>query len=528
MLSQRVCSQGAALSSAAVNYFANVYCLVIFFEITRGADPAKKEVETTVNFFVHFPKFGQMVNKKFLLLILPVIMLLLLSSGFVVLLEFSSSSSVRLGSTSTVMEISTETATEYVTRIQTVQATSISIVPDPAKTIHVPQIETSTVTVTKVVTLRQRMTLLRNYILVGGQNGTWFTQSQYPRLVQIFSDSNSSSSVHLTPIAGKGTVWGGGADNFDWLISGWGIGTAGGKSNPYLFVYNGSGQVTDSIEDSPEAEWAGGDIFSISTNGTGWLLAGMGSGILNPHIVGTGKYRPTGTNHLSMGFFDGATFTDFSSKLPEQMDGILYANAYNGSAWLVGGGYLSHGVLFLFDGKHFVDLTVAIKKSIPSFASVQSVAWNGHYWLIGGVGFLAKLDGNRFLDLSRNLSEALPLSIAPGTLQSVNALSWNGRTWLIGGGEPVAIDVVPSLGWLALYNSSKFTDLSNQLPLSVATTNSSSSILTIVHSSSDGYWLAGGYSKTNHGMLLKYQKQEVMDLSNSTGDMSYVNWVAAT
>ena len=251
-----------------------------------------------------------MVNKQFLLL--PVIVLLLFSSGLVVLQEFSSSSA-KLGSTRTVTEISTETATEYVTRIQSIQATSISVIPDPGKTIYVPQTETSTVTVTKVVTPRQRMTLLRDYILVGGQNGTWFTQSQYPRLLQIFSDSNSSSSVNLTPIAGKGTVWGGGSDNFDWLISGWGIGTAGEKSNPYLFVYNGTGQVTDSIEDSAEAEWAGGDIFSISSNGSGWLLSGMGSGILNPHTVGTGKYRPTGTNHLSMGFFDGSTFTDFSS-----------------------------------------------------------------------------------------------------------------------------------------------------------------------------------------------------------------------
>ena len=168
------------------------------------------------------------------------------------------------------------------------------------------------------------------------------------------------------------------------------------------------------------------------------------------------------------------------------------------------------------------------RRAIGSFASVQSVAWNGHYWLIGGVGFLAELDGNRFLDLSRNLSEVLPLSIAPGTLQSVNALSWNGTTWLIGGGEPVAVDVVRSVGWLALYNSSRFTDLSKQLPLDATTTNTSSSVLTIVHSPSEGYWLAGGYSKTNHGMLLKYQRQEVMDLSNSTGDMSYVNWVAAT
>ncbi|MFI5420399.1 MAG: hypothetical protein ACHQ1H_05485, partial [Nitrososphaerales archaeon] len=296
-------------------------------------------------------------------------------------------------------------------------------------------------------------------------------------------------------------------------------------TNPYLYLYDGTNPVNESAEDAAEAEWAGGDIFAISSNGTGWLVSGMGSGVLNPHAVVPGRHGPSTTNHLSLGFFDGNKFTDYSTSLPEQMDGILYANAFNGSSWLVGGGYLSRGVLFLFDGRNFLDLSSVIKRSVPSFSSVQSIAWNGHYWMIGGIGFLAEYDGSHFLDLTHSLYAAFSPIVALRTLQSVNALTWNGTVWLLGGGEPVAVNVVSSAPWLAMYNSSKFTDLTTQLPSYATLANSSSSVLTISYSYYSRYWMIGGYSDRNHGMLLTYQGEQVQDLSNLTGDMSYVNWV---
>ena len=92
-----------------------------------------------------------------------------------------------------------------------------------------------------------------------------------------------------------------------------------------------------------------------------------------------------------------------------------------------------------------MDLTAVIKRSVPSFASVESIAWNGHYWLLGGSGFLAEYDGSKFTDLTPNLSAALKQSVSIISFQSVNALSWNGTAWMLGGGEPVAVDTVRKL-----------------------------------------------------------------------------------
>jgi hypothetical protein len=56
------------------------------------------------------------------------------------------------------------------------------------------------------------------YILVGGQEGSWFSKSQIPRLLKIDLGTNSTTS--LIPVTGDGTVWTGGSNSSDWLISG--------------------------------------------------------------------------------------------------------------------------------------------------------------------------------------------------------------------------------------------------------------------------------------------------------------------
>ncbi len=68
---------------------------------------------------------------------------------------------------------------------------------------------------------------------------------------------------------------------------------------------------------------------------------------------------------MSLGTFNGSVFTDLSSLVPDQQDAILYANAWNGQYWLVGGGYKRIGVLFTFDGSNFVDLTTQADSRDP-------------------------------------------------------------------------------------------------------------------------------------------------------------------
>jgi hypothetical protein len=311
---------------------------------------------------------------------------------------------------------------------------------------------------------------------------------------------------------GKGTVWSGVSNSSDWLISGWGTSLDQSATNPYLYV-------NDTAEDSSEAEWSGGDVFAISSNGTSWFLSGMGSGVLK-------SYSSVETNHLSAGLFDGKKFTDLSSELPDQMDGILYANAFNGSEWLVGGGYLDTGVLFSFNGTSFQDLTGKIASAIPSFQSVQSIGWNGRYWLVGGIGFLALYDGSTFTDLTSNLTHVLSPELNSIETFTVNSIAWNGTIWLLGGGQPVAFSSSWSSAWIASYDKSSFLDLTSILPHYAIGINADSSILSIAASSSRHSWIIGGYA-SNNAMLLELNLN-INDYSNLTGDMSYITWVGTS
>ena len=311
-----------------------------------------------------------------------------------------------------------------------------------------------------------------------------------------------------TPVRSGGTVWGGGFNGSQLLISGWGSDDA--SPGPYIWLYIGASVVTEgSLDDYGQASsWGGGDIFSASYNGKEWLLSGLGSGPLDAY---------TG-NHMGLGTFNGSVFTDLSSLVPDQQDAILYTNAWNGEYWLVGGGYTRNGVLFAFDGSAIVDLTGQAENAISNFASVQSIGWNSQYWLIGGVGFLAEYDGHNFIDLTQQLEHALSNGI-----RSVNAIAWNGQSWIIGGGTPVA-QLTPSHAWVAAYTSSGFVDLSSTLSSYISSVTQISSILTIA--SVNGFWMIGGYAG-NQGILFAYNDGFLTDYSSLVSGLTYVNWVSS-
>jgi len=358
------------------------------------------------------------------------------------------------------------------------------------------------------------------YILVGGQNGTWFHSGQTPRLYRI--SLPNYSVTQLTPVQGQGTVWTGGWNGSQWLISGWGINTEPEGSNPYIYLYDGQHQiVAGSLNQyDSESSWHGGDIFAATYNGKHWLLTGLGSDTLI-----TPTYNPNQLqNHMSLATFDGYKFTDLSGIVPRQQNAILYANAWNGTQWLIGGGYGKAGVLFAFDENETIDLTDNLHEVVQSFASVQSIAWNGNYWLIGGIGFLAKYDGYNFVDLTSELNAAL--SEAYVSHLTVNAMAWNGSTWMMGGGSPVA-QLTTESAWAALYGPHGFVDLSPSLREAYGSKSydSHSSILSVRDSGNS--WVLGGYSR-NHGVLLTYSNGAFVNLSNLVNaTMSYVTWVGA-
>ena len=258
------------------------------------------------------------------------------------------------------------------------------------------------------------------YVMVGGQNGTWFGPGQAPRLEKV--ELESDSATPLVPAPTGGTVWGGSWNGSQWLISGWGedLPTPNG-SNPYIFLYNGDKQVVGGSLEQYQAEmtWHGGDIFAASSDGDDWLVSGLGSGNLSASLPSF-----HGINHMSLALFNGSNFTDLSPMVPDQRDFILYTNAWNGHYWLIGGGYEDSGALYSFDGTKIVDLSSELSDAIPTFGSIQSVAWNGEYWLIGGVNFLASYDGHSFVDLTSRLNAARESD--GDCCGSVNTIAWDG------------------------------------------------------------------------------------------------------
>jgi hypothetical protein len=371
-----------------------------------------------------------------------------------------------------------------------------------------------------------------SYIIVGGQAGIWNTQGQYPALYKL-GLAGDVTTLSLLTIGGEGTVWSGGYNGSTWLISGWG---SGKYLNPYISFFNdtltGKSRLTDYPQIGDEQhEWSGGDVFSVGWNGTAWLLTGMGSGVLYSYAHAT--------NHMSMAVLSAnGTFTDLSPSIPGQADEILYANAWNGDYWLVGGGWYGWGKgrLFILSGDRITDITGEIEAAVPTFNSIQSIAWNGEYFVIGGVGFLAEFYGAKFIDLTPLLDEALSPSDSLHANNSVNAISWTGESWMLAGGTPV--DDYTGIGihaaWMASYDpgssasvpkASYFRDLTEAvLPSYVSQDDMNSTILTM--SCLPGNGCAIGGADSSGGLLLWYDGGNSTDLSSTIySAMSYVQWI---
>lgn len=364
-------------------------------------------------------------------------------------------------------------------------------------------------------------------VLVGGQNGAWFSKDQSPTLSKVDLTDDEPISIKIPTVSGQGTVWTGGWNGTDWLFTGWG--DINGL-NPYYDIYNGNATAALSFANytqaiSAEAEWDGGDIFSATWNGTVWLLAGMGSGSL---------YSGQGiTNHYSMAFLTaGGEFIDLSQSIPNNTDGILYASSWNGQEWLVGGGWYGYktGVLYLVSQNGIIhDITSIISKSVPSFSAVQSLAWNGDVWMIGGVGFLAEYNPTtgQVRDMTGMLDSVLGQdSLDDSKTNSVNSIAWVNDEWIFAGGVTIAYrGQEAQTAWIASMDpiSGSFSDLTTSaLPASILNNSNMSSIISI--SCQTGGCMFGGFAGSNP-ILVWYNGVNSVDFSHGL-NMTYIQWVA--
>ena len=388
------------------------------------------------------------------------------------------------------------------------------------------------------------------FILLGGESGTWFTNSQSPRFLQI-AMSPGKKLVNLTneiPTPQDGSIWTGASNGSEWLVSGFCC-PSGNLHGPQIALFGNPSLnkilFNTSQVDREMATWWGGDIFTASFGGKGnWLVAGLGSGCLPSYQPGgcpTNQSLGCGSNicynHMSLGLFNGSNFVDLSGArelIAQQNDFILYASAWNGHYWLVGGGYESNDILFRFNPvtSGFTFLTSSIEAATGAQGAITSIAWNGKTWLIGGMGFLASYNGKIFTSLTSGLNSALPANGRLSYPNSVNSIVWDAptKTWVLGGGLPISLVGSPERAWVASYKSADHPSFKNvpTIPANVLSTGQSS-VLSLAYSGKT--LIVGGYDspKSNQGMLLSYDNSTmtVTNMTSSIGDMGYVDWVGA-
>jgi hypothetical protein len=102
------------------------------------------------------------------------------------------------------------------------------------------------------------------YVLVGGQSGSWFRPRQNPKLYKIFL--SNYSVTQLTPVQSEGTVWTGGWNGSQWLISGWGTVPGPRGSDPYIYLYDGETQIVAGSLNQFESESSWHLLRSISNH----------------------------------------------------------------------------------------------------------------------------------------------------------------------------------------------------------------------------------------------------------------------
>jgi len=130
--------------------------------------------------------------------------------------------------------------------------------------------------------------------------------------------------------------------------------------------------------------------------------------------------------------YDGTSFTDLSdeSGFGDYSEGRycwLWAVVWNGTYFLIGGGYDHHidiigwvewGMIKKYDGTTWTNVT-SDYQSVGSKGTIYTIGWNGSYFLIGGTGALKRYDGTTFINL------------ASPEATDVTSVDWNGEYWLI-------------------------------------------------------------------------------------------------
>ena len=197
----------------------------------------------------------------------------------------------------------------------------------------------------------------------------------------------------------------------------------------------------------------------IGTTATTGLTATFGTNAVNTMAYGDSIFLIAGAG-TKIASYDGTTFTDRSADFYS-----FSSETYNQAIFSNGAFYVSSstagGKFAKFDTTPADYLicnamlnTGDTDATYTTYAAVNSLAYNGSYWLIGNdKGRLNRWDGCTSLTCATNLTAGLLATNASWVSNTISAISSNSSYWLLGGTN----------GMCTKYDGFTFTNLAAQL-----------------------------------------------------------------
>ncbi|MGA8542306.1 MAG: hypothetical protein WB947_02010 [Thermoplasmata archaeon] len=231
----------------------------------------------------------------------------------------------------------------------------------------------------------------------------------------------TDASGALGPVFDPGVILSGGSNSTTTFLGGIGdYSQPTGFSLPvFAALTRGPGGPTVENETAlVESYFFEGGVYAIAWNGSSWLIGGQSS----PGGVDAGALITIHGNTISN--LSGTVATYFAG-------GGVWSVGWNGTAWLIGGNSSTSATLLAWDGGAFTDLSGHVVGHGPE-PWVQMLAWNGAEWLVGGHGVLGLWTGGNYADL---------LPTTPFENGGAFSSAWNGTAWLVGGSANELVSV---------------------------------------------------------------------------------------
>lgn len=245
-----------------------------------------------------------------------------------------------------------------------------------------------------------------------------------------------------TPLLGSafsaGAIWGSGGNDTSVLLGGTRAYVQSTDFNvPALSEVTGSASnaVGQNLSSLIAPYFVDGGVYAETWNGSAWLIGGQADFNGTP-VPALVSWSAGRITNLT-----GRIASDFVQSAPSQAwpDWGVWETDWNGSAWLVAGNGSRGAVLLSIEGDEITDLSPALAPSAQR-GYITLLAWNGTGWIVGGYQVLESYFDGQFVNW-------LPAS--PFSDSGAFGADWSGTSWLIGGGTPTA---------LALLTGDRLTD----------------------------------------------------------------------